>query len=215
MPLTMLHEILKNKILAAVTFENSADALPVAEAFMRAGLYVMEVAFRTKDAAKAIEVIRKNYPEMHVGAGTLLSTEQLHKAIDAGAAFGLSPGFNKTVLGEARRNNFAFIPGVMTPSEIEKACELGYDILKLFPAEQIGGVSFVKAMLAPYEQLQVQFIPMGGVNINNMRHYTTMKNVIAVGGSWLATKELIAARQYQHIHDNVVAALQVVDRRDA
>ncbi|HLK28798.1 MAG TPA: bifunctional 4-hydroxy-2-oxoglutarate aldolase/2-dehydro-3-deoxy-phosphogluconate aldolase [Puia sp.] len=202
-----LQEALQQKILPAITFDDYTDALPIAEALLKAGLNVMEIPFRTNAAEFAITSIRKNLPEMHVGGGTLLTKEQIHKAINAGAQFGLSPGFNQNICAEAKRLNFPFIPGVMTPSEMELANELGYDVQKIFPAEQLGGISFLKAMLGPYQQLNIKFIPMGGVNLNNMNAYLQLKNVIAVGGSWLATKELIASKNYKSIEENVVAAL--------
>lgn len=201
---------LQQKILPAISFEDAEHVLPVAEVFLKAGLNVMEIQFRTQQAAVAIELIRKNFPGMNIGAGTLLSTEQLHNAINAGAQFGLSPSLNKTICNEAKQLAFPFIPGVMTPSEIEFAHELGYTALKLFPAAQLGGAAFLKAMLGPYEQLNVQFIPMGGVNQKNMHDYLNLKNVIALGGSWLATKELISNKNFNAIYNNVVEALKIV-----
>jgi 2-dehydro-3-deoxyphosphogluconate aldolase/(4S)-4-hydroxy-2-oxoglutarate aldolase len=139
-----------------------------------------------------------------------LSIDQLNKAMDAGAEFGLSPSLNKTICEEAKRLGFPFIPGVMTPSEIEFAHELGHTVLKLFPAAQLGGASFLKAMLGPYEQLGIQFIPMGGVNINNIKEYVHLKNVIAVGGSWLVTKESMFTINYLGVYYNVLEALQSI-----
>jgi len=206
----ILQEALKQKIFPAVTIEDAEHALPVAEAFLKAGLHVMEITFRTEVAAKAVNAIRRNFPEMHIGAGTLLTVEQLKKALDAGAQFGLSSGLNTKVCVEAKQLNFPFIPGVMTPSEIEQAYEHGYSIQKLFPAAQLGGTSFLKAMLGPYEQLNIQFIPMGGVNLSNMNDYLKQKNVITIGGSWLATKELMIAKNYKAIEANVTEALRHV-----
>lgn len=205
---SLLQSSLKQKILPAVVFKNAEDALPVAEIFAKAGLYVMEVPYRTATASKAIKVIRKNFPEICVGAGTLLSPDYLQMAIDAGAQFGLSSGFNMNVCREAARQNFPFIPGVMTPSEMEAAHTIGCSIQKLFPAEQLGGPSFLKAMLGPYEHINLQFIPMGGVNILNMENYLTLKNVIAVGGSWLATDKLISDHNYKGIEKNIEEVLK-------
>ena len=148
---------------------------------------------------------------MHVGAGTLLTVDQLKKAIDAGAQFGLSSGLNTKVCIEAAAMKFPFIPGVMTPSEIELAYGIGYSIQKLFPAAPLGGTSFLKALLGPYDQLDLQFIPMGGVNISNMNDYLKLKNVIAVGGSWLATKEIMITKNYKAIEANVAEALQNIN----
>jgi 2-dehydro-3-deoxyphosphogluconate aldolase / (4S)-4-hydroxy-2-oxoglutarate aldolase len=201
---------LKQKILPAITFDAVENVLPVAEALLKAGLNVLEIPFRTTIAEKAVSMIRKEFPEMNVGAGTILNTVQLYKAVDVGAQFGLSPGFNPTVCNEVKFTGFPFIPGVMTPSEIELAAEQGFTIQKLFPAAQIGGLSFLKAMQGPYDQLKIKFIPMGGVNMENITAYSKQKNVIAVGGSWMVTKELMAAKNYKAIKNNVAAALAAV-----
>ena len=205
-----LADALIQKILPAITFDAIEDALPVAEALLKAGLTVMEIPFRTEVAGKAISVIRKVFPEMNIGAGTLLKLFQLKSAIDSGAQFGISPGFNQTICKEAKHLSFPFIPGVMTPSEMEAANGVGYKILKLFPAEQVGAVNFLKAMQGPYEHLEIKFIPMGGVTLQNIESYLRLSNVIAVGGSWLATKELMATKNYKAIEENVSAALMKI-----
>jgi 2-dehydro-3-deoxyphosphogluconate aldolase/(4S)-4-hydroxy-2-oxoglutarate aldolase len=203
-----LTAVLSQKVLPAVTFEKEEHILPVAEAFVKAGLLTMEIPFRTAIASKAVALIRKNFPTINLGAGTLLTPLQVEEANNAGALFGLSPGFNQQVCNEAAKYKLPFIPGVMTPSEVELACQQGYTILKLFPAEQLGGLSFLKAMQGPYEQLKVQFIPMGGVNNTNLKEYISLPNVIAVGGSWIATKELMNKKEYTIIEDNARKALQ-------
>ena len=203
----LLTTVLKQKILPAVTFNSIDEALPVAEALLKGGLQVMELPFRTAVAAEAIGRIRKNFPEIYVGAGTLLSIMQLKQAMDAGALFGLAPGFNPAICKEAINNEFPFIPGVMTPSEMESAAALDFQILKLFPAAQLDGIRFLKALLDPYEQLQMQFIPMGGVSLQNMQEYLQLRNVIAVGGSWLASRELISGKQFHIITERVKEAL--------
>jgi 2-dehydro-3-deoxyphosphogluconate aldolase/(4S)-4-hydroxy-2-oxoglutarate aldolase len=203
----LLNTALQQKILPAVTFLSAGEALPVAEAILKGGLYVMEITFRTSAAAEAINLIRKNLPEMYVGAGTLLSGIQIKQAVEAGAQFGLAPGFNPSVCNNAIKNNLPFIPGVMTPSEIERAAEMGFDILKLFPAAQLDGIGFLKALSEPYLQLQTKFIPMGGVSVHNMNEYLQQKNVIAVGGSWLAKGDLISEKKFDKITELVREAL--------
>ena len=206
--MNVLQEALKQKILPAITFEDAAHALPVAEAFLNAGLNVIEIPVRTADALKSITSIRNKFPAMFVGAGTLLSVTTLKQALNAGAQFGLSSSLNVTICNEANTLQLPFIPGVMTPSEIELAYESGCSIQKLFPAEQIGGPSFLKAMQGPYDQLNIQFVPMGGISISNMHLYHALKNVIAIGGSWLASKEMIASKNYKGIEATVKEALQ-------
>jgi 2-dehydro-3-deoxyphosphogluconate aldolase/(4S)-4-hydroxy-2-oxoglutarate aldolase len=208
----LLTKALQQKILPAVTIDDVDHALHVAEAFLHAGLHTMEITFRTDAAAKCVELISKKFPEMQLGTGTLLTVDYLQKAINAGAKFGLSSGLNVDVCKEAKAKNFPFIPAVMTPSEIETAYNLGYSILKLFPAAQIGGTAFLKAMLGPYEQLNLHFIPMGGTNPENMNDYLKMKNVIAVGGSWLATKDMIASKNYVAIETAVKEALHRISQ---
>ena len=203
----LLYTALSQRILPAVTFSSADEALHVAEAMLRGGLRVMEVTFRTSAAAEAITIIRKNLPEMYLGAGTLLSAAQLKQAMDAGAQFGLAPGFNSTICKTAIDNHFPFIPGVMTPSEIESATEMGFGILKLFPASQLNGIQFLKAIQDPYQSLQIKFIPMGGVSLDNMNEYLQLKNVIAVGGSWLTKTEIMSAGQYDKITESVKEAL--------
>lgn len=202
-----LVKALQQKILPAIVFHDEENVLPVAEAFLSAGLMVMEIPVRTSIAFNAISIIKKEFPGMFVGAGTLLTTSSIKDAINAGAQFGLSSSLNTKVCNEARQKQFPFIPGVMTPSEIELAYELGYDIQKLFPASQIGGASFLKAMLGPYEQLNIQFIPMGGVNISNMKDYLQLKNVIALGGTWLASQQMMLDKNYKGIEETVRQAL--------
>ncbi|MDP9041608.1 MAG: bifunctional 4-hydroxy-2-oxoglutarate aldolase/2-dehydro-3-deoxy-phosphogluconate aldolase [Bacteroidota bacterium] len=203
----LLNTALQQKILPAVTFLSAGEALPVAEAILKGGLYVMEITFRTSAAGEAINLIRKNLPEMYVGAGTLLSEIQINQAVEAGAQFGLAPGFNPSVCNNAIKNNLPFIPGVMTPSEIERAAEMGFDILKLFPAAQLDGIGFLKALSEPYLQLQTKFIPMGGVSVHNMNEYLQQKNVIAVGGSWLAKGDFISEKKFDKITELVREAL--------
>ena len=144
---------------------------------------------------------------MYLGAGTLLSVSQLKQATDAGAQFGLAPGFNPTICKNALDNNFPFIPGVMTPSEIETAAGMGFRILKLFPASSLNGVHFLNAIQDPYHSLQIKFIPMGGVSLSNMNEYLHLKNVIAVGGSWLTKSEFMKAGHFDKITASVKEAL--------
>jgi 2-dehydro-3-deoxyphosphogluconate aldolase/(4S)-4-hydroxy-2-oxoglutarate aldolase len=206
----MLSSFLAKKILPAVTLQKAEDALPVAEALLQGGLNIMEVTFRTDTAASAIGRISRECPEMIVGAGTILNIPQLKMAMDAGARFALSPAFNAGVCRQAKQLGFPFLPGIMTPTEMEMAYELDYRILKLFPSEQVGGMAFLKSLSGPYGHLDMQFIPMGGVNLQNMGGFLQLPNVIAVGGSWLAAKDLIAAQKYSAITENVRQALQKI-----
>ncbi len=195
----MLSTLSLQKILPAVTFLSPQHVLPVTEAMMRGGLRIMEVTLRTDVAMASIRTIKSKIAEMMIGAGTILTVDQLHEAIDAGAEFGLSPSLNLNVVKEANRLNFPFIPGVMTPSEIYTAYENGCTLLKIFPVSSIGGISFLKSVQSPYAHLQLRYVPMGGINPGNMKDYLELKNVIAVGGSWLAPEELMKKGDYAGI----------------
>lgn len=204
-----MKEFFAKRILPAVTLEDEDRALKVAEAFLESGLHIMEVPFRTKEAADCIKSIRSHFPEIKIGAGTILSVTQLHEARDSGAQFGLAPGFNPKVVKEAFKLDFPFIPGVMTPTEIELALELQCTMLKLFPVARLGGIEMLRSLQGPYGHTGIKFIPMGGVDMGNMQAYLKEQNVIAVGGSWLAGKELIREKNYDAIRRNTVEALRM------
>lgn len=192
-----------SKILPAVTVKNTKDAVKLAHAFLEGGLNVMEITFRTSATIDAIKAIREEIPEMIIGAGTILSPRQIEEAANAGASFGLAPGLNADVVDAAKAFELPFIPGVMTPSEVELALSKGCLIQKLFPAGQLGGVNMIKALSGPYAQTGVQFIPMGGVNTENMQEYLSLESVIAVGGSWLCDHKKINNGQFDLITDDV------------
>lgn len=202
-----MEHFFKYGILPAITIEDESKAVKVAKAVIKGGLNVMEIPFRTKNAVTSIKFITAVYPELQVGAGTILTPEQVVQAKESGAAFGLSPGFNPIVVKEAIKNELPFIPGIMTPSGVEQAMELGCMVLKLFPASQVGGTKMLKALLGPYGHTGVKFIPMGGVFIQNMKNYLSMENVLAIGGSWMATKQLIAESDYDMISKNIKEAI--------
>jgi len=202
-----MEHFFKQRILPAITIEDENKAVKVAAAVIAGGLNIMEVPFRTESAARCIEKIVAAYPELHVGAGTLLTPDQVVLAKQSGAAFGLAPGFNKAVVQQAIDIDFPFIPGVMTPSEVELALEMGCKVQKLFPASQVGGTKMLKALAGPYGYTDVKFIPMGGVSLENMSDFLIMKNVMAIGGSWLATQQLIGNDDYCTITKNINVAV--------
>ena len=148
-------------------------------------LPVAEITFRTEAAESIIRKVSAELPQMFVGAGTILNVNDLHRAFDAGAKFAVAPGFNPAVVKEAVKHNYAFAPGICTPSEIEQAYDLGCRFFKFFPAEAAGGVKMLKAITAPYKHLGVSFMPTGGVTIDNVEEYLAMPEVAAAGGTWL------------------------------
>jgi 2-dehydro-3-deoxyphosphogluconate aldolase/(4S)-4-hydroxy-2-oxoglutarate aldolase len=193
----ILEEIEGYGIVPVVRIEKAADALPLGKALLAGGLPLAEITFRTAAAEEAIRTLTEGMPELIVGAGTVLTTEQAGKAIRAGASFIVSPGFNPKVVSYCREQGVLVIPGVNSPTQIEAAIECGLGILKFFPAEESGGAAFLKAVAAPYEG--TRFIPTGGINAANLISYLSLKNVIACGGSWMVKTELISAGNFEEI----------------
>ncbi len=194
-----MQQVLQKRVIPIVVIENAAHAAPLAEALLRAGQDVVEITFRTAAAPEAVRAIRRMFPEMLVGAGTLLTPEQVDQAVGVGAMFGVSPGLNERVVAKVHAAGLPMIPGVMTPSEIEKAIELGCKYLKFFPAELAGGVKMLQAFWGPYSHTGVKFIPLGGVNQSTMAQYLALPGVAAIGGSWMVEKKLIAAQDWAQI----------------
>jgi 2-dehydro-3-deoxyphosphogluconate aldolase/(4S)-4-hydroxy-2-oxoglutarate aldolase len=180
----------------------------LAEALLKGGMDVIEVTCRTAAAPEALARIKKAFPEMLVGAGTVVTREQAQMCIDTGVSFGLAPGLNADTVRFFQKNNTLFIPGVMTSSEIEAGLALGCKLLKFFPAGAAGGVGMLKNLAAPYEPLGVRFCPTGGISLSNMNDYLSLPVVACVGGSWLATKQQIAGKQWDAIAQQAKAALE-------
>lgn len=203
----VLERVIKRRIVPVVVLDQEELAVPLAETLLRAGMDLMEITFRTAAAAAAIRRIAGLFPEMLVGAGTLLQPDQVLRAGEAGARFAVAPGLNEQVVQTARQAGLEMVPGVMSPSEVEKALGLGCRTLKFFPAEQAGGAPMIKALEGPYAHTGVRFIPTGGINMTNMRAYLERPSVAAVGGSWMVEKKLIAARDWHQIEQLTRAAL--------
>jgi 2-dehydro-3-deoxyphosphogluconate aldolase/(4S)-4-hydroxy-2-oxoglutarate aldolase len=191
-----MNRIFQRRVVPVAVIDNADDAEPLAEALQTGGLDIIEVTFRTPAAEESLRRIRRAFPTMLVGAGTILEADQLRRAVDAGAQFGVAPGLNESVVTAAREAGLPFVPGVMTPSEVEAALVLGCKLQKLFPAETAGGLNLLKALAGPYAHTGVKFIPLGGVNIKTAPAYLALPIVAAVGGSWIAERKLIAERQW-------------------
>ncbi|MGB0416832.1 MAG: bifunctional 4-hydroxy-2-oxoglutarate aldolase/2-dehydro-3-deoxy-phosphogluconate aldolase [Coraliomargarita sp.] len=203
----MMSELDQFPVIPVIVIDDANDAEPLAEALIQGGLNIIEVTFRTAAAADAIERIAKAFPEMIVGAGTVVTPEQAKRAIDAGSKFGLAPGTDPETIAYFKEQGVPFIPGVMTPSDIQAAVKAGCQHLKFFPAGAAGGPKLLKAMSAPYANLGVKFCPTGGVSLENMLDYLAMPEVFAIGGSWLASKAQIAAKDWGVITQQVQDAL--------
>ncbi|MBE6871166.1 MAG: bifunctional 4-hydroxy-2-oxoglutarate aldolase/2-dehydro-3-deoxy-phosphogluconate aldolase [Ruminococcaceae bacterium] len=195
------------KIVPVVKIDDAEKAVPLAKALIDAGLPVAEITYRTAAAQESIRRIAEAFPQMLVGAGTVLTTQQVDSAISAGAKFIVSPGFNPKVTSYAMEKGITMIPGVCTPTELEAAMELGLRTLKFFPAEQAGGASFIKAIGAPYGD--VSFIPTGGISESNMKEYLSLKNVLAIGGSWMVKSDLIANDEFAKITELTKKAVEL------
>jgi 2-dehydro-3-deoxyphosphogluconate aldolase/(4S)-4-hydroxy-2-oxoglutarate aldolase len=193
----MLMKIQKMGIVPVVKLDDAKDALPLAKALYEGGLPCAEITFRTAAAEESIRIMRQAYPDMLIGAGTVLTTEQVDQAVKAGATFIVSPGLNPRIVRYCTDRNIPITPGCSSPSDIEAAIELGLDVVKFFPAEAAGGLAMIKAMAAPY--VNMKFMPTGGINAKNILSYLDFNKVIACGGSWMVSDELIKAGDFAKI----------------
>ena len=198
------------RIVPVLVLNDVDSGLKMCEVLAECGLPAAEITFRTTAAEAVIKAASERFPELYLGAGTVLNSRDLHRAFDAGAKFAVAPGFNPTIVKEAVANGFAFAPGVCTPSEVEQAMEYGCRFLKFFPAEASGGINFLKSLIAPYKHMGVRFMPTGGVSTENVKNYLALKEVAAVGGTWLGKADLIAAGEWAKISDTVRAAAELV-----
>ncbi|MFT3847401.1 MAG: bifunctional 4-hydroxy-2-oxoglutarate aldolase/2-dehydro-3-deoxy-phosphogluconate aldolase [Propionivibrio sp.] len=194
-------------VIPVIAIDDAASALPLADALLEGGIRCAEITFRTTAARESIEIMTRRRPELIVGAGTLLNIEHLRVAREAGATFGLAPGFDRPVVEAAITLDFPFAPGVMTPSEIGTALSAGLRTMKFFPAGAAGGTKMLSAVEAPYSHLEPRFIPTGGVTLANMHEWLAVPSVLAVGGTWLATRDAIARGAWQEIADACRAAI--------
>ncbi|MFG6383077.1 MAG: bifunctional 4-hydroxy-2-oxoglutarate aldolase/2-dehydro-3-deoxy-phosphogluconate aldolase [Lachnospiraceae bacterium] len=194
---SIIEEIGKIGIVPVIALDDAKDAKPLAEALCKGGLPCAEVTFRTDAAEESIRVIATEFPEMLVGAGTVLTTEQVDRAVNAGAKFIVSPGLNPKVVSYCLEKNVPILPGTANPSDVETAIELGLEVVKFFPAEQAGGIKMIKAMSAPYTKMK--FMPTGGINADNLKEYLDFGKIVACGGSWMVKKDLVEAGKFEEI----------------
>lgn len=193
----VLEKISKIGIVPVVVLDDAKDAEPLAEALIKGGLPCAEVTFRTAAAEESIRIMAQKFPEMLVGAGTVLTTEQVDRAVNAGAKFIVSPGLNPKIVKYCIEKGVPVTPGTSNPSDVEAAIELGLDVVKFFPAETAGGLNMIKSMAAPYTQMK--FMPTGGINAKNICDYLAFDKIIACGGSWMVKKDLVAAGKFDEI----------------
>ncbi len=204
-----LESVSKTRLMPVAVIPTLESALPLAEALLEAGLPHIEITLRTPCALDAMAAIRKAYPEMTVGAGTIIDAGVLPKLVDMGVAFGVSPGLNPVVIEKAQSLDFLMIPGVITPGEVERGLSMGLNLLKFFPAEQAGGAGMMKALAGPYGHTGVKFVPTGGINAKNARPYLDLKVTEAIGGSWFVSKDLVQNGEFKKIVELTREALDL------
>ena len=195
-------------VVPVVVLNNAKDALPLAKALIEGGLPCAEVTFRTEAAESSIRQMTAEYPQMLIGAGTVLTVEQVERAVDAGAKFIVSPGFDPEIVDYCISKEIPVFPGCITPTEIAQAVRRGLKVVKFFPAEQFGGVSAIKAIAAPFTM--VRFMPTGGVSAKNLKDYLSCDKIIACGGSWMVKGELIEAGEFDKICQMTKEAVALV-----
>lgn len=195
--MTMNEQIQAMGVVPVVVLNDAKDAIPLAKALVEGGLPVAEVTFRTAAAEESIRLMAEAYPEMLVGAGTVLTIDQVNRAVAAGAKFIVSPGFDPEIVDYCIEKEIPVYPGIITPSEAAQAVKRGLKVVKFFPAEQFGGVATIKALAAPYTMLK--FMPTGGVSAKNLADYLGCDKIIACGGSWMVKGDMIKAGEFDKI----------------
>ena len=205
---TVTEKISTLGVVPVVVLEDAKDAAPLAKALVEGGLPCAEVTFRTDAAEESIKIMTSEYPDMFVGAGTVLTIEQVDRAVAAGAKFIVSPGFDPEIVDYCLSKEIPIFPGCITPSEVAQAVKRGLKVVKFFPAEQFGGVATIKAMAAPYVGLK--FMPTGGVSVKNLESYLSCDKIVACGGSWMVKGDLVKAGKFDEIKAMTEEAVKLV-----
>ena len=196
-------------VVPVVVLEDAKDAVPLATALVEGGLPCAEVTFRTEAAEESIRLMTEKFPEMLVGAGTLLTVEQVDAAVRAGAKFIVSPGFDAEIVDYCIKNEIPVFPGCISPSEVAQAVKRGLKVVKFFPAEPAGGISMIKAMAAPY--VGIKFMPTGGINAKNLEEYLSCDKIICCGGSWMVKGDLVKAGEFDKIRELTAEVRKLAD----
>ena len=207
---TIIEELSGYGVVPVVVLNRAEDAKPLAEALCKGGLPCAEVTFRTEAAEVSIRIMSENFPQMLVGAGTVLTIGQVDRAVGAGAKFIVSPGFDPEIVDYCIEKKIPVLPGCITPSEVAQGVKRGLKVLKFFPAEQAGGVAMIKAMAAPYTT--VKFMPTGGISAKNLEEYLSVPKIIACGGSWMVKGDLIDSGQFDKIEEMTREAVDLVHK---
>lgn len=194
-------------VVPVVVLEDAKDALPLADALIQGGLPCAEVTFRTEAAEESIRLMSEKYPDMLVGAGTVRTVLQVDRAVNAGAKFIVSPGFDPEIVDYCLEKGIPVFPGCITPSEVAQAAKRGLKIVKFFPAEQAGGLPMIKAMAAPYTMME--FMPTGGISANNLKDYLSYGKILCCGGSWMVKGDLIKNGDFDKIRELTKEAVEL------
>jgi len=205
----IIKKIEELKLIPVAIIENPADALPLAQALIEAGLPLIEITFRTQAAEQSISILKKNIPNLFVGAGTVLKINQVKQAINAGAQFIVTPGFNPKIVDYCLNHKITIIPGVNTPTMAEWALDRGLKVVKFFPANLSGGTKMLKSLAGPYPEMK--FVPTGGINNESLIEYLKLSNVSACGGSWIVKKDLISTGQFEEIKKLIKMAVSLIN----
>lgn len=208
----IISKIYNAGVIAVLVIDEVKHAVPLANALLLGGVNTIELTLRTAAALEAAAIIKKEVPAITLGFGTVITTDQVKAVVDAGADFAVAPGCNPKVINEAAKQGLSFGPGIMTPSDIEIAVDLGCSVLKYFPAETSGGIAHLTNMVAPYQYLGLQFIPLGGCNISNAVAYLKSPLITAIGGSWIASRSLIQSGSWEQITANALEITTLIDQ---
>lgn len=206
---TITEQFYQYGVVPVVVLEDAKDAVRLAKALMDGGLPCAEVTFRTEAAEDAIRLMSKEYPDMLVGAGTVLTIDQVDRAVAAGARFIVSPGFDPEIVDYCLEKNIPVFPGCITPSEVAQAAKRGIEVVKFFPAEQAGGVAMIRSLAAPYTGMK--FMPTGGISAKNLRDYLECDKILCCGGSWMVKSDLIHQGEFDRIRDLTREAVELAD----
>lgn len=204
---TLEEQFYEYAVVPVVVLDDADDAAPLAEALIKGGLPCAEVTFRTEAAEESIRIMSEKYPEMLVGAGTVLTTEQVDRAVAAGAKFIVSPGFDPEIVDYCLEKKIPVFPGCISPSEVAQAVKRGLKVVKFFPAEQAGGLAMLKAMAAPYTMLK--FMPTGGINTKNLKEYLGFSKILCCGGSWMVKGDMIKNKEFDKITEMTKEAVEL------
>lgn len=207
---TIISALSATGVVPVVVVDDSYQALKMVEALSAGGLDVVEITFRSESAPEAIAAVRKEFPDFLVGAGTLLHGDDVTKAIDAGSHFGVSPGLNVRVAGFSVEQNFPFVPGISTATELEQGKELGLNFFKLFPAEVSGGIKLLDAFHGPYPS--ATFMPTGGITEENLPGYLARPNVVACGGTWIAPRKVLQENNFEEVRRRAASVASLISQ---